>query len=170
MDARLIEKAEDLINGGGDGRISKDDAELLFQMIVDDNKFTEVEEQTIEFILGRYRWTEAARTQLKDRIKVWTKNGGGARKPQPMPLEEIDKQQFPHRDILSAEQKKLREHDLRTAMNETYQDHDDITMVVRLADGRRVEVVSNFIEMGGDFVELKGGHAVPIWAIEKVKI
>ncbi len=170
MDARLIEKADRLTEGASDGRISVEDAEKLFQVIVDDNDYTLVEEQTIEYILKKYHWTEAAKAQLKQRIDIWNKNGGGSVKPQRMPLEEIDKQQFPHNDILSAEDKKSRIHDLRSAMNETYLDHDDITMIIRLADGRRVEVVSNFIEMGGDFVELKGGHAVPIWAIEKVKV
>ncbi len=170
MDARLIEKADRLTDGAGDGRISVEDAEKLFQVIVDDNVYTWVEEQTIQYILNKYNWTEAAKTQLKERITTWNKCGGASVKPQRMLLEEIDKQQFPHNDILNAEEKKSRKHDLRTAMNETYLDHDDITMIIRLADGRRVEVVSNFIELGGDFVELKGGHAVPIWAIEKVGV
>jgi hypothetical protein len=55
-------------------------------------------------------------------------------------------------------------------MNETQQDHDDIGLIFQLASGERVQVMCNFIEMSGDFVELKGGYVLPVRAIEKVEI
>lgn len=84
---------------------------------------------------------------------------------------EISNQQFSHEDVLTdATDREVRDHGLRSATNETYQDHDDITLIVRLADGTRVEVTTNFIELAGQFVELKGGHDIPVRAIEKVEI
>jgi len=53
---------------------------------------------------------------------------------------------------------------------ETYDDHDEIALIVRLADGRRVEVRSILIDFENDFVELRGGIAIPLRAIEKVEI
>ncbi len=92
-------------------------------------------------------------------------------KPIQMTPAEISQQHFSSEDVLTNEtDREVREHGLRSATNETYQDHDDITLIVRLADGKRVEVTSNFIELAGQFVELKGGFDIPVRAIEKVEI
>jgi hypothetical protein len=89
----------------------------------------------------------------------------------PMPLQELARQHFASKDVLRTEEERLiRIHDLTTAMNETNQDHDDIGLIVRLANNERIEVISNFIELSGDFIELKGGITIPIKAIEKVEI
>ncbi len=92
-------------------------------------------------------------------------------KPIQMTPAEISQQHFSSEDVLTNEtDREVREHGLRSATNETYQDHDDITLIVRLVDGKRVEVTCNFIELSGQFVELKGGFDIPVRAIEKVEI
>lgn len=84
---------------------------------------------------------------------------------------ELSQQHFSPTDVLANEtDREVRHHGLRSATNETYLDHDDITLIVRLADGTRVEVTTNFIELAGQFVELKGGYDIPLRAIEKVEI
>ena len=84
---------------------------------------------------------------------------------------EIVTQHLPSFDVLpDAEQRVARKHDLISAMNETNLDHDDIGLIIQLATGERVEVLCNFIEMSGDFVELKGGYVIPVRVIEKVEI
>jgi len=88
-----------------------------------------------------------------------------------MTPEEISKQHFAVEDVLNSEEEKIsRLNDMRAATMETYQDHDDIGIIVRLANGRRVEVMSNFIELEEDFVELRGGFHIPLKVIEKVEI
>ena len=88
-----------------------------------------------------------------------------------MTPEEVSKQHFAKEDVLtSAEARSSRQGNLRAATAETYQDHDEIAIIVRLANGDRVEVFSNFIELEGEFVELHGGHVIPVRAIEKVEI
>ncbi len=88
-----------------------------------------------------------------------------------MTPEELSKQHFPSVDVLTAEEERIsRANDLNAAVIETYQDHDDIGIIVRLVNGRRVEVLSNFIELEGTFVELRGGFHIPLKAIERVEI
>ena len=88
-----------------------------------------------------------------------------------MTPEALSKEYFPKHDVLKEEFDRLsRETDLRAATMETYDDHDEIGLIVRLADGRRVEVKSNLIEFDGEYVELHGGFVVPVRAIEKVEI
>lgn len=61
-DRRLLEAAEAAINGPGDGRISRQDAQQLMDFLLDGGKITEVERRTIEYILTQFRWTEPARS------------------------------------------------------------------------------------------------------------
>ena len=62
-------------------------------------------------------------------------------------------------------EKRERDHQLVSATALTMSDHEEVGLVVRLADGENVEVVSNHIDYEGEFVELKGGHVIPIRAI-----
>ncbi|MBI1767544.1 MAG: hypothetical protein HY015_05750 [Bacteroidetes bacterium] len=168
LDARLLKIAEDSVRGAGDGRISKQDAEKILTLVVDGNIYSAVEHETLEHIHKNYHWTDAAWDWFNDQLKIWKTK---FEKPIQMTPAEISKQHFSREDVLTNEtDREVREHGLRSATNETYQDHDDITLIVRLADGKRVEVTSNFIELAGQFVELKGGYDIPVRAIEKVEI
>lgn len=172
MDRHLLDLAHAAVEGARDGRISVRDAQKLWAAVKDGHVFTEVEKDTVNHILHNFHWTDGA--------KVWFHNQlaeleGYTATPtsslQKLTPHEISLQQFPKGDVLYTEvARQDRLHDLRTAMNETNLDHDDIGLIVRLANGDRVEVNCNFIEMSGDFVELKGGYTIPVRAIEKIEI
>jgi len=168
MDARILKIAEDCVKGSGDGRISKADAERILTALAGWKNYTDAEKETIEFIHQNFHWTDAAWDWFNNQLLQWKSK---FEKLIQMTPAELSKQHFPHTDVLTNDtDRERRDHGLRSATNETYQDHDDITLIVRLADGTRVEVTTNFIERAGQFVELKGGFDIPVNAIEKVEI
>lgn len=167
MDSRLLDIALHAVEGAGDGRISQQDAERLFEAVKDGNVYTQTEKNTIAYIREHFKWTDNADHWFRSQISHWRSPSG---KLNMLPAE-IIKEHLPSFDVLhDEEQKKTRRHDLHTAMNETNSDHDDIGLIIQLATGERVEVLSNFIEMSDDFVELRGGCIIPVHVIEKVEI
>ena len=72
--------------------------------------------------------------------------------------------------LLSLEDKRERQHQLISATALTMLDHEEVGLVVKLDNGENVEVVSNLIDLEGDFVELKGGFTIPLRAILKVEM
>ncbi len=168
LEGYLLEIANNAVRGAGDGRISKADAEKILATVTDGKIYTVVEKETVAHIHKNYKWTEAAWDWFGEQIKNWERE---LNKSMPMTPEELSKQHFGTEDVLlDATDREVRDHGLRSATNQTYQDHDDITLIVRLANGKKVEVVSNFIELAGNFVELRGGFDIPLRAIEKVAI
>jgi len=166
-DSKILKIAEDSVRGSGDGRISKSDAEKILTAVTDRNSFTDKEKETVQFIRQNFHWTDAAWRWFSDELERWTSKFELIK----MTPAELANHHFPHEDVLTnASDREVREHGLRSATNETYVDHDDITLIVRLLDGTRVEVTTNFIELAGQFVELKGGYDIPVRAIEKVEI
>ncbi len=167
-DGRLLKIAEAAVRGAGDGRISIQDAERLLAAVKDGNAFTSVEQATVKYLHQKFHWTDAAFLWFNDQIKIWKVE---FEKPVRMSLQELSKQHFSDHDVLTTEaERQARDHDLKAATTETYTDHDEIAMIVRLANGKRVEVSSNFIELAGNYVELRGGFDIPVKAIEKVEI
>jgi uncharacterized tellurite resistance protein B-like protein len=67
-DKVLIDGAELAIEGRGDGRVSLDDAELIWRMVESDGKITQVERRTIAYILERYKCTEPAIAFLQEKL------------------------------------------------------------------------------------------------------
>ena len=168
MDYRLIDIAHHATKDAGDGRISLRDAENIFTAVKDGNVYTDLEKVTISYIRKNFNWTEAADDWFRQQISSWRAHPN---KILTMTPHEVSLEHFSSHDVLkSPEDRKIRKHDLMTAMNETNLDHDDIGLIVHLTTGERVEVLCNFIEMSGDFVELKGGYTIPVCAIEKVEI
>jgi hypothetical protein len=93
------------------------------------------------------------------------------RKFEHMTLEEIANEHFVKQDVLREEYDRLsREIDLKAATMEAFDHHDEIGLIVRLMDGRRVQVKSNLFELHEGHVELRGGVTIPIRAIERVQI
>jgi hypothetical protein len=167
MDGRLLDLALQAVEGAGDGRISQHDAEKLFEAVKDGNVYTQTEKNTIAYIREHFKWTDTADHWFRSQISHWRSPSGKLN----MSPSEIIKEHLPSFDVLrDSEQKKIRKHDLHTAMNETNTDHDDIGLIIQLATGERVEVLCSFIELSGDFVELKGGCMIPVHVIEKVEI
>lgn len=67
-DSVLIDAAELAIEGRGDGRISEDDATLIWRMVESDGKITGVERRTIDYILEAYKCTEPAAAFLRSKL------------------------------------------------------------------------------------------------------
>ncbi len=167
MDSRLLDIALLSVEGKGDGRISQQDAEKIFAAVKDGNVYTDVEKATIAYIRERFKWTEGADQWFRSQISHWRAPSGKSS----MTPSEISQEHLPSFDVLVVpEHQAIRNHDLITAMNETNSDHDEIGLIIQLATGERVEVLSNFIEISGDFVQLKGGYMIPVRVIEKVEI
>ncbi len=58
--ASLINNAAFRTRGAGDGRISLQDAQDLWQIAMDGGRITEIEEATIAYLLAAFNWTDAA--------------------------------------------------------------------------------------------------------------
>tara|TARA_B110000483_G_scaffold215344_1_gene265952 strand:+ start:229 stop:489 length:261 start_codon:yes stop_codon:yes gene_type:complete len=68
FDASLLEIADELINGQGDGRISVDDSNKLLIKIFDRSTITKVEYRTIFYIIKKYKLTNEAFQNLLDKL------------------------------------------------------------------------------------------------------
>lgn len=70
-DLELLELAEKLTAGQGDGRISKADAAKMFERVADAGKYTEIEKRTMEYIRETFSFTPEADKWLRGRIRSW---------------------------------------------------------------------------------------------------
>lgn len=70
-DGELIELADKLTAGAGDGRISKADAGELLEAVKDGASYTEIEKATIKYIRENYKWTDAADEWFRTEIRKW---------------------------------------------------------------------------------------------------
>jgi hypothetical protein len=68
FDAGLLNMADDLIKGQGDGRISIDDSNKLLTKIFDGGTITKVECRTILYILKNYKLTNEAFQNFLDKL------------------------------------------------------------------------------------------------------
>ena len=76
---RLLDLADELISGQGDGRLSIADANKIYEALANDGKYTELEKETISYLRHakndnggfKYNWTDAADTNLRHLISVW---------------------------------------------------------------------------------------------------
>jgi hypothetical protein len=70
-DGELIETAEKLIAGRGDGRISMEDATILLQKVKDGDSYTDIEKDTMSYIRENFKWTEQADEWFRTEIRKW---------------------------------------------------------------------------------------------------
>ena len=70
-DGELLELAETLTSGAGDGRLSKDDASQLFDAVKDANSYTDIEKSTVAYIRDNYKWTDAADEWFRTEVRKW---------------------------------------------------------------------------------------------------
>ena len=71
MDAYLLTMADKAVQGAGDGRISKSDAQKIIKLVQDGDSYTDVEKTTIEYIRKNYNWTEGADEWFRSQIASW---------------------------------------------------------------------------------------------------
>lgn len=70
-DGEIIELAEKLTAGTGDGRLSKADAEQLLEAVMDGNSYTDIEKETMAYVRDNFKWTEAADEWFRTEIRKW---------------------------------------------------------------------------------------------------
>ncbi len=70
-DGELLETAEKLIKGQGDGRISLADAEKLMAEVKDAGKYTDIEKDTMAYIRDNFKWTDEADEWFRTEIRKW---------------------------------------------------------------------------------------------------
>ena len=68
FDNDLLNLAENLIKGQGDGRISFDDSNKLLNKIFDRGTITKVEYRTIFYILNNFNFTKEAFRSILDKL------------------------------------------------------------------------------------------------------
>ena len=71
MDGHLLELAEKVVQGQGDGRISKEDAQKLIGAVTDGGLYTDIEKDTMEYIRTNFKWTEGADDWFRKKISEW---------------------------------------------------------------------------------------------------
>lgn len=74
--AELLDIADSLVAGKGDGRISAEDAGELFTKLATDHKYTDLEKDTIEYIRNNYKWTDAGDAALRFAVRSWAAERG----------------------------------------------------------------------------------------------
>jgi len=67
----LIEMAEKLTAGRGDGRISQADAEKLYAAVEDGAIYTDIEKDTVAYLRDNFKWTDAADEWFRAEVRKW---------------------------------------------------------------------------------------------------
>lgn len=70
-DREILELAEKLTSGAGDGRLSKADAEQLLAAVKDGDNYTDIEKDTMKYVRENYKWTDAADEWFRTEIRKW---------------------------------------------------------------------------------------------------
>ena len=70
-DKELIELADKLTAGAGDGRLSRVDASELLESVKDAGVYTDVEKDTLAYLRDNYNWTDAADEWFRTQIRKW---------------------------------------------------------------------------------------------------
>jgi hypothetical protein len=168
VDKQMYSIAEDAVENNSDKKISLADAKLLYEAVIDGGIYTSVEWETVKLIKKNMAWHTEALEWFDKTLANWQEE---QRKFVSMTLDELKREHFVREDVMKEEYDRLsRGIDLRAATMESFDDHEEIGLIVRLIDGRRVQVKSNLFELHEDHVELRGGVIIPIRAIEKVQI
>lgn len=68
-DKQMLEIADAVTAGQGDGRISLDDAKRLLAAVVDGGRYTDVEKDTMAYIRDNYRFTDEADAWFRTEIR-----------------------------------------------------------------------------------------------------
>lgn len=70
-DRRMLELAEGLTSGRGDGRISINDAKNLLRVVKDANNYSTTEKQTMEYIRKHFKFTKEGDEFFRSEIRKW---------------------------------------------------------------------------------------------------
>ncbi|MDV6236346.1 OmpA family protein [Leptospira ellisii] len=75
-DRELIQLAEEFTSQRRDGRISVNDAKQLLKAVKDNNSYTDIEKQTIEYIRENYKFTDKSDLWFRTEIRKWAAKRG----------------------------------------------------------------------------------------------
>lgn len=75
-DRKLVELAREAVEGAGDGRISREDAELLLEEAIDGDRYTKIEQDTVVYLRQNFKWTHAADEWFETQIRKWAAERG----------------------------------------------------------------------------------------------
>ena len=70
-DREVLDLADTLTKGQGDGRLSKDDAAKLFDAVKDGDKYTDIEKDSIKYVRDNFKWTDAADEWFRTEVRKW---------------------------------------------------------------------------------------------------
>lgn len=70
-DGEVLELADKLTSGAGDGRLSKEDAAQLLEAVMDGGSYTDIEKASMKYVRENYKWTEAGDEFFRDEIRKW---------------------------------------------------------------------------------------------------
>jgi len=82
-DRRMLELAEGLTSGRGDGRISIADAKNLLRVVKDANNYSATEKLTMEYIRKHYKFTKEGDEFFRSEIRKWAANKSAGKKAKP---------------------------------------------------------------------------------------
>lgn len=82
-DRRMVELANGLTQGRGDGRISINDARNLLRVVKDANNYSDTEKLTMEYIRRNYKFTKEADEFFRTEIRKWAAGKKGRKKSAP---------------------------------------------------------------------------------------
>ena len=75
-DRKLIELADGAVAGKGDGRVSMDDAKVLFAAVKDHDDYTNIEKDTVKYIRDNYNFTVKADAWFRTEVRKWAATKG----------------------------------------------------------------------------------------------
>ncbi len=70
-DGELIDLADKLTAGAGDGQISVEDAKSLYKAVADGDVYTDIEKATVSYLRDNYKWTDAADQWFRTEVHKW---------------------------------------------------------------------------------------------------
>ncbi len=73
--AITLKMADESIAGKGDGRISTEDANKIFDTISDGKAYTQVEKDTMRYLRENYNWTDSADELFRKKVRSWAAKG-----------------------------------------------------------------------------------------------
>ena len=73
--AITLKMADEAISGQGDGRISMEDAKMIFDTISDGKVYTQVEKDTMRYLRENYKWTDGADELFRKKVRSWAAKG-----------------------------------------------------------------------------------------------
>ena len=83
-DRRMLELAEGLTSGRGDGRISIADAKNLLRVVKDSNNYSTTEKLTMEYIRKHYKFTKEGDEFFRNEIRKWAAKKTTGKKSKPV--------------------------------------------------------------------------------------